>query len=242
MTNEELLRLYYETDDESLLEKLYTDNEELIVDIAKKVAAAFNCLRYKENTRQYTTYTEQILEELKSEGTLEFIRLIQERGYDESKGKFTTYIYPYIQGVMRRWVERSIDYITHIKSISDFVSDSNDSGVELNNPYDYLNSQKDSVSVSRLVYHKICIEKLNELFLSLSEKDRYILGHSLGVFGYEWKSLDEIAMNEMLTTDGVIKARNAAIRKMREMCPDSRLCLWRAVYRKVMQEAERYCE
>ena len=118
MTNEELLCLYYETDGEALLEKLYIENEGLIIDIAKKVAADFKCLRYKENTKQCTAYTEQILEELKGEGTLEFIRLIREHGYDVSKGKFTTYIYPYIQGVMHRWMERNLDYNTHINTRS----------------------------------------------------------------------------------------------------------------------------
>ncbi len=242
MTNEELLRLYYETDDEMLLEKLHIENEGLIIDIAKKVAATFNCLRYRENTKQYTAYTEQILDELKSEGALEFIRLIREGNYDETKGKLTTYIYPYIQGIMRRWMERNLDYNAHIKSNCDLVYESDDGGTEPRNPYEYLIQQADSVSVSHTVYIKICIEKLRELFLSLPEKDRYILGHSLGVFGYERKSLDEIAMDEMLTTDGVIKARNAAIRRIREMYPDSNLCLWRTVYHKVMREVEQYCD
>ena len=46
------------------------------------------------------------------------------------------------------------------------------------------------------------------------DKDKYILGHSMGVFGYEKKTLDEVALVEMMTIDGVIKARKAIIKKL----------------------------
>lgn len=134
----------------------------------------------------------------------------------------------------------SLDYNTHFQSVYDLVPEDEQSKSELIDPYEYLNLQKDTVSVSQIVYHKICLEKLRELFLSLSEKDRYILGHSFGVFGYEPKSIDEIAMEEMLTSDGVIKAGTAAIRKMRELYPSNGLCLWRTVYNRVMWESARY--
>lgn len=240
MTNEALIRLYNENETEEILEKLYHKNEGLILDLAKKVAAAFNCLQYNDNTKQYTEYTGQMLEELKSEGALEFFRLIREGGYHESKARFSTYVYPYLQGVMYRRMEKILDYNNHFQSVHDLVPEDEQGESELIYPYEYLTSQMDTVSVSQIVYHKICLEKLRELFLSLPEKDRYILGHSFGVFGYERKSIDEIAMEEMLTSDGVIKARTAAICKMREMYPESGLYLWRMVYHRVMQESERY--
>ncbi|MBR3594404.1 MAG: hypothetical protein IKL44_07015 [Clostridia bacterium] len=42
--------------------------------------------------------------------------------------------------------------------------------------------------------------------------------------------------------DGIMKARKAAIRKMREKYPESSLRLWKSVYRTVMREAKRYHE
>ena len=36
----------------------------------------------------------------------------------------------------------------------------------------------------------------------------------MGVFGYEKKTLDEVALVEMMTIDGVIKARKAIIKKL----------------------------
>jgi hypothetical protein len=48
-------------------------------------------------------------------------------------------------------------------------------------------------------------------------------------------TLDEIALEEELTVDGVTKARKTALRKMKEKYPDSKLCLWRKTYHIVMK-------
>jgi malonyl CoA-acyl carrier protein transacylase len=61
---------------------------------------------------------------------------------------------------------------------------------------------------------KLCLELLKKQFDKLPDKDKYILGHSMGVFGYEKKTLDEVALVEMMTIDGVIKARKAIIKKL----------------------------
>ena len=101
---------------------------------------------------------------------------------------------------------------------------------------------KSSASTDRIVYHKLCLEFLKELFEALPKKDREILGHSYGLFGYKHLDLDELCLEHMMKPDGIIKARNAAIRKMREKYPESSLRLWKSVYRTVMREAERYHE
>ena len=59
----------------------------------------------------------------------------------------------------------------------------------------------------------------------------------MGVFGYRRKTLDEIALTEMLTVDGVTKARDAAIRKIKERYPGSKLKLWRTVHSLVNRAA-----
>lgn len=283
MTNEELMQKL--NDGEDVAEKLYHKNEGLLFELAKKVAASFHCLQYRENTKRLTDYSRQIIEELKHEGAVEFFRLLRAGEYDASRGKLTTYVYPYLHGVMHRWMEanlgvlslgkddmdmlravqkeyylegkseeeiaethglsaeevyRYVGYNTHFLSVNDLVSeDAYDSG-EAFDPFEYLNPETDeTASVDYAVYRKICLELLHELFLFLPEKDRQILGETTGLFGIKRKPLEEIALEEMLTVDGVIKARNAAVRKMKERYPGSKLQQWRIVHRIVLRTAER---
>ena len=72
MTNEEMIKKYYNGDD-SMLEKLYNKNIGFIHNISKESAVAFNCFHKKENRPQeLTVYTKEILSDLDSEGTLAF--------------------------------------------------------------------------------------------------------------------------------------------------------------------------
>ena len=80
------------------------------------------------------------------------------------------------------------------------------------------------------VYRQVCTEELERLFRTLSAKDRAILGHTYGVFGYEKLSADELGLREMLSPDGVTKARKAALERLRSRYPGSGLHLWRDVY------------
>lgn len=105
-------------------------------------------------------------------------------------------------------VEQYINYNTHSLSVEDITPDNFDSIIES------LLSQETSTSTDKLVQQKLCIEILEKQFNNLPEKDKYILGHSMGVFGYKKKTLDEIALVEMMTIDGVIKARKSIIKKL----------------------------
>ena len=71
---------------------------------------------------------------------------------------------------------------------------------------------------------------MEQLFRTLSAKDRAILGHTYGVFGYEKLSADELGLREMLSPDGVTKARKAALERLCSRYPGSGLHLWRDVY------------
>lgn len=253
-------------------DKLYYQYENLITAIAKEVAESFHCIRRDENG--ITTYSQQILEDLKSEGTVEFFRLLNENKYDESKGELSTYLYPHIKGVMRRYLEtnlgvmsvskdsmdllrkvqhayntlnksvheiaeeynisektvvRCINYNTHFYSIDDAFPDEN-------SPCDNMITGEHK-SPEKLVNRKICIELLKEMFDSLSEKDKAILGHAFGVFGYEKKTLDEIALEEMMKIDGVEKAKNAALKRLKKKYPNSKLKDWKEIYKAVMYES-----
>ncbi len=105
-------------------------------------------------------------------------------------------------------VEKYINYNTHSLFVDDITSNNSDSIIE-----SFL-SQETSISTDKLVQQKLCLELLEKQFNNLSEKDKYILGHSMGVFGYDKKTLAEIALVEMMTVDGVIKARKSIIRKL----------------------------
>ena len=73
-------------------------------------------------------------------------------------------------------------------------------------------------------------EELEQLFCTLIAKDRAILGHIYGVFGYEKLSAGELGLRKMLSPDGVTKARKAALEHLRSQYSGSGLHLWRDVY------------
>ena len=108
MTNEELVRRYYDGD-EAALEKLYHKNIGLIRGIAKETAAEFNCLMTDQHhPNQFSTYTKPILDDLCGEGASELLTRIQSREYDERRAVLTTYLYPHLRGRMTRWLEQNI--------------------------------------------------------------------------------------------------------------------------------------
>ena len=266
MTNEELLRQYYDGNDNAF-ETLYNRNLGFIKKVAVEAATDFHCVQYQSTSKKkYTAYTDTILNDLCAEGAAEFWDRIQRREFDENKAQLTTYLYPHLKGRMYRWLEQNIGpmalskeemtavrqaqklyhedgkeifdvatemeiseeqaakhigYNTHFLSVYDLVPD-----VEDTDPFEFLLQDSLAVPVDRLVHRKICIEYLEELFDQLSAKDKYILGHSYGVYGYEKYSIDEIALREMLTRDGVTKARSIALKHLRSIYPDSKLHHW----------------
>jgi hypothetical protein len=46
------------------------------------------------------------------------------------------------------------------------------------------------------------------------------------VYGYEKYSMDDLALQEILTVDGVMKARQAALERLRSKIPGSKLQRW----------------
>lgn len=90
-----------------------------------------------------------------------------------------------------------------------------------------------SVSAEQVVYRKVCIELLQELFDALPKKDRDILGKFYGVFGFEKTSLKEIGMYHMMKESAVEKAKERAVTKLKKAYPGSRLQIWRNVHRMI---------
>ena len=96
-------------------------------------------------------------------------------------------------------------------------------------PLAWLLLDQHALTPEQTVYRQVCTEELEQLFRTLSAKDRAILGHTYGVFGYEKLSADELGLREMLSPDGVTKARKAALERLRSRYPGSGLHLWRDV-------------
>ena len=271
MTNEQLIRQYYDGDD-AALEKLYHKNIGLIRGIAKETAEAFNCLTTdSHHPNQFSAYTKTILDDLCGEGALELLTRIQSREYDESRAALTTYLYPHLRGRMTRWLEQNIGcvalskdemtavrqaqrlyhaawkdtseiaeelgvseacvsryvrYNTHFLGVHDLVPKDYDG-----DPYERLMPGMRSASAEQIVYRKVCIELLRELFDALPKKERDILGKTCGVFGYPEMTLKEIGMYHMMKESAVEKAKRRAIEKLRAAYPGSKLQMWRTVHR-----------
>ena len=128
---------------------------------------------------------------------------------------------------------RLIGYNTHFLSVLDLQR-----GDEESDPFERLLDHEQELSVEQTVYKKVCLELLEPLFRSLSARDRAVLGHTFGVCGYEQLSADELGLREMLSADGVTKARKAALEHLRQRYRGSDLYHWRRAFR-MMNRARR---
>lgn len=159
----------------------------------------------KDAAQSFGCTDKEILDELCAEGALELCERLSVGAYDEDRGKLTTYLHPFLRGKMYRYLEANLGAAAL--------------------PKDEMQRVKQA---QRL--HKEELLPLDEVAQTLSAKDRAILGHAYGVFGYEKLSTDELGLREMLSPDGVTKARKAALERLRSRYPGSGLYLWRDVY------------
>lgn len=121
---------------------------------------------------------------------------------------------------------RLVGYNTHFLSIFDLQKED-----EEGDPLERHLSHRQGASAEQIVYRKVCLELLEQLFQSLSAKDRSILGYTFGVYGYEKLCADELGLREMLSPDGVTKARKTALEHLRQRYPGSSLYDWRRAFR-----------
>ena len=199
MTNEELVQKYYHGDADAL-EQLCEQISEMIHSLAYRTARQFEG---------------SDTEELYNVGMLKLMELLNRRSYDPSRAKLSTYIYPHIQGAMRRWLEQNTCPI--------FLDQLTEDGFDFSS----------GVSLEYTIYRKLLIELAEQQFRKLSTRDQYILGSYYGVFGLEEKSLDELSFEEMLTIEGTRKAKEAALLRLQELCENSEIPVLRWAYRTV---------
>lgn len=70
-------------------------------------------------------------------------------------------------------------------------------------PFSRLLLDRHTLTLEQTVYRQVCTEKSERLFRKLRAKERAILGHTYGTFGYEKLSADKLGLREMLPLDGV---------------------------------------
>lgn len=131
-------------------------------------------------------------------------------------------------GISEGTAARLVGYNTHFLSVFDLRKED-----EEGDPLEWLLSNRQGASAEQIVYRKVCLELLEPLFRSLSAKDRSILGHTFGIYGYERLSADELGLREMLSPDGVTKARKTALKHLRQRYQGSELQCWREAFRLV---------
>lgn len=120
---------------------------------------------------------------------------------------------------------RHVRYNTHFLGVYDLVPEDYDG-----DPFERLMPGKLSAPAEKIVYRKVCVELLREMFNALPKKDRDILGKFYGVFGFEKAELKEIGMYHMMREPAVIKAKDRAIKKLEKAYPGSKLQLWKTVH------------
>ena len=106
MTNEELLEQISNGDDAALA-KLSLMNTGLVKDRARLIARQYHCLR-QTKYGGLSDYAKETLSELESVGKLALVECVRASNYDAERGRFTTYVTPFLDGAMRRHLERSM--------------------------------------------------------------------------------------------------------------------------------------
>ena len=259
MTNEELLERI-SNGDEAALAKLSLMNTGLVKDRARLIARQYHCLR-QTKYGGLSDYAKETLSELESVGKLALVECVRAGGYDAEKGRFTTYVTPFLDGAMRRHLEcsmgtlaldrdsmglvrkaqrlyyqegkepceicaslgipfraaaRAIAYPTHFFSVYDLQSPDDDGDI-----FERLASTRLSGSAEDAVIRMVTMECLREEFLRLPKKEQDILGRYFGVYGFPKADLQEIAVRNLLKESGVEKAKDQALKHLRDRCWDS---------------------
>ena len=265
MTNEELIEQYRrDPNDIETMHQLYQQSRKLIRKLATESARSFHCVFYRDNGKDYTAYTDSIIDELVSEGTIALIEAIRSDRYAPDAGKFTTYVYPFIKGAMHRWLENNIGAVAVSKHEMQKVRQAQqmyNEGIPINEITQsmklteaqlsqLLNYNTHALSLNQLIEDdfssergeqphysmeyammlKIWLSLLPEVFGKLKKKDKHLLGHLYGVYGYENKSPDTLALELELTTSGVYKARDTALKHLQKLYRESDLYIWRRAY------------
>ena len=111
---------------------------------------------------------------------------------------------------------KAIAYPTHFFSVYDLQDPDDDSDI-----FERLASTRLSGSAEDAVIRMVTMECLREEFLQLSKKEQDILGRYFGVYSFPKADLREIAVRNRMKESGVEKAKDQALKHLRDRCRDS---------------------
>jgi DNA-directed RNA polymerase specialized sigma subunit len=253
MSNEELVRLYYLGDPDAL-SQLCQKSERLIISLAHKVAGNFNYRNPEElcsvgmlafiellNSRDYNPDKARL-----STYIFPHIQGAMHRFLEKNTGSIalTKYQTDLIRKAQRLYHETNlaVEAVATELGISTYRAEQlinhNTHDISLEQLFEDEKEYPFSEPMEYTVLKNIQLELLKGLFQKLSARDQYILGSYWGVYGYEKKSAEELAFEEILTPDGIYKAKEAALERLRKLCMDSPILLWRQAYKLTKHAAQ----
>lgn len=145
----------------------------------------------------------------------------------DSDASMATYLYPYLQGNMRREIEKSLLPFSLPKD--QFEAH----GFQWNSVFSSFDGPiqievaTSSNSVEQQVLQSIYLSCMEQEFEKLSFKERQILGSFFGAYGYCKQTAADIAEEFLMTKNALLKAKNKALQKLRHFCEDNGLGIWK---------------
>ena len=198
------------------MEDLLEQNQKLIYYIADKLCYKYKCASLKKDLVQI--------------GNIVILQKIKD--YNKNSGAtFSTFIYPFLVGSMKREIERYL-YPLHIPK-DEFKEKS---GLLKTNflPLDSIKEENlHSMNVEKEVLNKIYIECVFEEFEKLTFKEKQILGGFYGVFGYEKQTISDLAEEFQMKENALQKAKDNALEKLSYNCFTGRFEVYRDDVRKI---------
>ena len=257
MTNEELIKQFYDGD-KAALHALYEQNTGFIHETVNAVVKRYRSFIHSQDT----------LDDLFQIASLEFIERLMSKLYVPDTSAFLTYIKPFMEASVRDHIidssslfklsHKSFSLINKCKRLHKNGKSEKEIADELGISHSVVNrclqysfvysviihgSEEDNfgfdyITEDRLgenelhpdndVYIKLCCEYLKPLFDQLSRKEQEILGRYFGVFGYGEISVKDISELMLMTPNAVNKSVNASLNKLKELYyKDSKLFYWR---------------
>ena len=257
MTNEELIKQFYDGD-KAALHTLYEQNNGFIHETVNAVAKRYRSFIHSQDT----------LDDLFQIASLEFIERLMSKLYVPDTSAFLTYIKPFMEASVRDHIidssslfklsHKSFSLINKCKRLHKNGKSEKDIADELgislsvvsrclqysfvysviiygsdedNFGFDYISEDRlgeNDLHPDNDVYIKLCCEYLKPLFDQLSRKEQEILGRYFGVFGYDEMSAKDISELMLMTPNAVNKSVNASLNKLKELYyKGSKLFYWR---------------
>lgn len=193
------------------MDTILKEHSKLILSCADKLCRRYDC--------------SQLREDLISVGNLELLKKV--RDYDSGAGaSMATYLYPYLLGAMRREVEKNLYPISLPKD--EFQAQGSAWRTAFSSLAEHTETEAPTIlPLEQQVLREVYLTCIWDEFEKLSFKERQILGGFFGLYGCPKQTVTELAEEFQQTENGLIKAKDKALQKLRKLCEEGRLGIWR---------------